>query len=73
MRVAAVPGTALALLAGAAEPDATVAVDLQRVTSQRIDVRGGATRGVTQRLALPDYRVSRYKLHFWTRAEAGST
>ena len=37
--------------------------------SQRVDVRGEAPAGVAQRLALPDYRVTRFRLRFWARAE----
>jgi alpha-N-arabinofuranosidase len=157
MRVAVILGAALALLAAAAEPDATVVIDLHRVSSwridpqlfgsfyeehwgdvtpgvyeqylvnpsfepwyrapgenktrvvfpvpaaegvaypwepypntgaavwsasgdrvnseqsQRIDMRGGAAGGVTQRLALPDYRLTRFRLHFWARAEGSLT
>ena len=41
--------------------------------SQRIEVHEGAPAGVSQRLALPDYRVTRYRLRFWTRAEGALT
>ena len=40
----------------------------QRNQSQIIQVADGATGGVFQRLALPDYRVLRYRLRFFARA-----
>jgi alpha-N-arabinofuranosidase len=41
--------------------------------SQRVEVRGGASAGVAQRLALPDYRVTRFRLRFWARVEGAVT
>ncbi len=56
-------------------PDARAAVwsaAADRVNSeqsQRIEVREGTRAGVAQRLALPDYRVTRFRLRFWARVE----